>query len=76
VDPRIQSDAQVMIARAAIQTGDEEKAREAYTVVREMATGEAAAEAWYYDAYFKHKENQWEASNTSVQKLARDYASY
>jgi len=76
VDARITSDAHIMIARSAIKTGKEERAREAYARVRSMATGEAAAEAWYYDAYFKHQDGQWEASNASVQKLARDYASY
>jgi hypothetical protein len=76
VDARIKSDAHIMIARSAMQTGNEARAMEAYAQVRTMATGEAAAEAWYYDAYFKHTASQWEASNASVQKLARDYASY
>ncbi len=76
VDARITSDAHIMIARSAMKTGDEDKAREAYAQVRSTASGEAAAEAWYYDALFKHQAGQWEASNASVQKLARDYASY
>jgi TolA-binding protein len=76
VDARIKSDAHIMIARSAMQTGNEARAMEAYAQVRTMAAGEAAAEAWYYDAYFKHTASQWEASNASVQKLARDYASY
>jgi len=76
VDARIKSDAHIMVARSAMQTGNEERAMEAYAQVRSMATGEAAAEAWYYDAYFKNKASQWESSNASVQKLARDYASY
>jgi tetratricopeptide (TPR) repeat protein len=76
VDARIMSDAHLMIARSAMQTGKEDQAREAYAKVRSIAGGEAAAEAWYYDAYFKHKAAQWEASNAAVQKLAREYASY
>ena len=35
-----------------------------------------AAEALYYDAYFKNQEQAYEASSTSVQKLAKDYSSY
>jgi len=41
-----------------------------------VATGEMAAEALYYDAYFKNKEGKFEASNTTVQKLAKDFSGY
>ena len=30
----------------------------------------------YYDAYFKNKDGKFEASNTAVQKLAKDYSGY
>ncbi|HET8736837.1 MAG TPA: tetratricopeptide repeat protein [Pricia sp.] len=76
IDDRIKSDAKVMIARAAIATGDEAKAEAAYQDVLKIATGETAAEALYYDAYFKNKAQDYEASNASVQKLAKDYSSY
>ncbi|MEM8845658.1 MAG: tetratricopeptide repeat protein [Bacteroidota bacterium] len=76
IDNRIKSDAQIMIARSAIETGDENLAETAFAEVKKIATGELAAEAWYYDAYFKNKEQNFEASNTSVQKLAKDYAAY
>ena len=76
IDNRIRSDAQIMIARSAIATGDEQLAEDAFTKVKKIATGETAAEAWYYDAYFKNKNQNFEASNVSVQKLAKDYASY
>ncbi|MGS2738981.1 tetratricopeptide repeat protein [Sinomicrobium sp. M5D2P17] len=75
-DNRIKSDAHTMIARAAIETGDEATAKEAYAEVGKIATGSLAAEALYYDAYFKHKEGAYEASNKSVQKLASDYSGY
>jgi hypothetical protein len=35
-----------------------------------IAKGELAAEALYYDAYFKNKDGKFETSNT-VQKLAK-----
>jgi TolA-binding protein len=76
IDNRIKSDAHIMIARSAIQTNNENKAESAYAEVLKIASGKTAAEAFYYDAYFKHKAGQYESSNTSVQKLAKDYSSY
>ena len=75
-DNNVQSDAQIIIARSAMQTGDEAKAKAGYAKVMPIAKGELAAEALYYDAYFKNKEGQFEASNTSVQKLAKSYSAY
>lgn len=76
IDDRIKSDAQIMIARSAIATNDETKAKSAYSQVLKIASGATAAEALYYDAYFKNKDNDYESSNISVQKLAKDYATY
>ncbi len=76
IDKRIKSDAHIMIARSAIKTNNEDKAEMAYAKVLKIASGETAAEALYYDAYFKHKASNYESSNTSVQKLAKDYSSY
>lgn len=75
-DDNVKSDAQIIIARAAIETGDEAKAKVAYAKLMTIAKGELAAEALYYDAYFKNKEEKFEASNTAVQKLAKNYSSY
>ncbi|QXP53968.1 tetratricopeptide repeat protein [Cellulophaga sp. HaHa_2_1] len=76
IDDRIKSDAHTMIARSAIRTNNEERAKQAYAQVLTIATGELAAEALFYDAYFKNKANDFEASNVSVQKLAKDYSAY
>lgn len=76
IDDNVKSDAQIIIARSAMQTGDEAKAKAAYAKVLLIAKGELAAESLYYDAYFKNKENKFEASNTVVQKLAKSYAAY
>ena len=35
-----------------------------------------AAEALYYDAYFKNIDGKFEASNTAIQKLTKDYSGY
>ena len=75
-DDNVKSDAQIIIARAAIQTGDEAKARTAYAKLMTIAKGELAAEALYYDAYFKNKDGKFEASNVAVQKLAKNYSGY
>jgi TolA-binding protein len=72
----VKSDAQIIIARAAIQTGDEAKARTAYAKLMLVSKGELAAEALYYDAYFKNKDRKFEASNAAIQKLAKNYSSY
>ncbi|MBT8260462.1 MAG: hypothetical protein KJN82_04045, partial [Bacteroidia bacterium] len=76
IDKSIKSDAQVIIARSAIKTNDEAKAKQAYAEVEKIASGELAAEALYYNAYFKNKENSFEASNETIQELVRDYSSY
>lgn len=76
IDNAIRSDAQVFIARSAIKTNDENKAKSAYAEVQKIATGSLAAEALYYDAYFKNKDGKYEASNAAVQKLAKDYSGY
>ena len=76
INDRIRSDARIMIARSAIKTGDEDKARKGYAEVQKIATGALMAEALYYDAYFKNKDQDYEASNVSVQKLAKEYSGY
>ena len=76
LDNRIRSDAKIMIARSAIQTNDLPLARQAYREVLPIATGETAAEALYYDAFFKEQEQDYEGSNAAVQKLAKSYSAY
>lgn len=76
IDNRIAADAHIIMARSAMKTGDEAKAKLNYAKVETVATGETAAEALYYDAYFKNKESKFEASNVAVQKLAKDYSGY
>lgn len=76
MDDKVKSDAQIIIARSAIQNHDEAKARAAYAKLQTIAKGELAAEALYYDAYFKNKDGKFEASNTVVQKLSKDYSGY
>jgi TolA-binding protein len=75
-DDNVKSDAQIIIARSAMQTGDEAKARLGYAKLLVIAKGELAAEALYYDAYFKNKDGKFESSNVAVQKLAKNYSSY
>ncbi len=76
IDDRIKSDAHVIIARSAIATNNEDKAKLAYQEVQKIANGKLAAEALYYEAYFKNKEKDYEGSNTAIQKLVKDYSSY
>ncbi|MEO6346420.1 MAG: tetratricopeptide repeat protein, partial [Aquaticitalea sp.] len=76
LDNKVKSDAQIIIARSAINTANMEKAKTAYAEVEKIATGSLAAEALFYNGYFKNKEGKYEASNTVIQKLAKDYSSY
>ncbi|MFN4762805.1 tetratricopeptide repeat protein [Gillisia sp. Q332] len=76
IENNVRSDAQIIIARSAFETGNESRAKTAYAEVLKIATGEMAAEALYYDAYFKNKAGNFKASNESVQKLAKDYSGY
>jgi TolA-binding protein len=76
LDNKVKSDAKIIIARSAIKTGNEDKAKGAYAEVEKIATGGVAAEALFYNGYFKNKDGKYEASNTTIQKLAKDYSSY
>ncbi|WP_116787502.1 tetratricopeptide repeat protein [Flavobacterium psychrotrophum] len=75
-EDRVKSDAQIIVARSAIKSNDEAKARTAYAKLLTIANGELAAEALYYDAYFKNKDGKFEDSNKVVQKLSKDYSGY
>ncbi|MFC2110441.1 tetratricopeptide repeat protein [Bacteroidota bacterium] len=76
VEDQIKSDAYVYIARSAIKTNQLNKAKTAYNEVSKLAKGALKAEAIYYDAFFKNKEKEYEASNKIVQILASDYAAH
>lgn len=76
IEDKVKADAQIIIARAAFQSGDEVKAKAAYAKLQTIAKGELAAEALYYDVYFKNKEGKFEDSNKAVQKLTKDYSGY
>ncbi|WP_299112294.1 tetratricopeptide repeat protein [uncultured Winogradskyella sp.] len=76
LDNKVKSDAKLTIARSAIKIGNESKAKTAYAEVEKLATGSVAAEALFYNGYFKSKAGDYEASNTVIQKLAKDYGSY
>jgi lipopolysaccharide biosynthesis regulator YciM len=76
IEDKIKSDAQIIIARSAIKTNNDAKAKDAYAKLQKIAKGELAAEALYYDAYFKNKEQKFQASNTSVEKYSSTYSGY
>ena len=76
LEDRIKSDAYIIIARSAIKTNNEQKARTAYKKVETIASGEIMAEALYYSAYFENNDGSYRVSNEIVQKIAADYAAY
>ncbi|SNB20843.1 tetratricopeptide repeat protein [Flavobacterium psychrophilum] len=75
-EDKIKSDAQIIVARSAIKVANEAKAKVAYAKLQKIAKGELAAEALFYEAYFKNAASQFEESNKVVQKLAKDYSGY
>lgn len=76
LEKRIKSDAQIIIARSAIKTDNENKARIAYKQVEFIATGELKAEALYFNAYFENKDGSYRVSNQLVQKIASEYSAF
>jgi len=71
----VKSDAQIVVARSAMETGDVAKAKSGYEKLM-TAQGELGAEALYYDAYFKNKAGKFEDSNVAIQQLAKNYSDY
>ncbi|MDT8415154.1 MAG: tetratricopeptide repeat protein [Flavobacteriaceae bacterium] len=69
-------DANLLLARHAFNTGDDENAKKRFEALRKDANGSIAAEALYVAAFYKNKEKEFEASNTIIQRLAKDYPGY
>lgn len=76
IDPTVEYDAKIIIARSAYKTEDFPKAEEFYKEVERNASGELKAEAMYHSAFFKNKNKQYEASNKVIQKVISDYSAY
>ncbi|WP_438966838.1 tetratricopeptide repeat protein [Flavobacterium sp.] len=76
IDDRIKSDAQIIVARSAFKSGNEVKAKTAYQNLQKIAKGELAAEALYFEAYFKNKEGKYGDSNKVVEKYSEKYSGY
>ena len=76
IDDRVKSEAQIIVARAALKTNNETKAKLAYQNLQKIAKGELAAEALFYNAYFNNKEDKYAESNKIVEKYARDFSGY
>jgi tetratricopeptide (TPR) repeat protein len=74
-DQAAKDDSQIIIARSAFKTGDNDKAKKTYAKLT-GAKGELGAEVLYYKAYFENKSAKYEVSNSTIQVLARDYAGY
>ncbi|MFY8188043.1 MAG: tetratricopeptide repeat protein [Flavobacterium sp.] len=76
IEERVKNDAQTIIARSAIKTNNEAKAREWFGKLLKTAKGELAAEAHYYDAFFKNKDGKFKESNEVVEKIINNYRNY
>lgn len=76
IDQRIKADATAISARVAIKNNDQATARKLYEQLNSIASGELKAEALYYDAYFKHADKKYDASNKAVEKVVKEYSAY
>jgi hypothetical protein len=70
-DDNVKSDAQIIIARSAMQTGDETKARSGYTKLLTIAKGELAAEACIMMLILKNKDGSLRLQIQQFKKLAK-----
>ncbi len=76
LDQKVTTDAKIIIARSAIKTGDEAKAKQAYQEVGLIAQGALKAESIYYDAFFKNKEGNYAESKIQIDELNKNYSTY
>jgi len=76
ISPKLENDAKIIIAKAAIEIKDDDTAKKYYNELEKSATGILKAEALYYNAYFKNKNSNYEESNKIIQQLIADYSSY
>ncbi len=73
---QMKNDAYLILARSALKTGNEEKAKKYYTKLSQTATGKLAAESLYYLAYFQNREGNYDASNKTIATLTKKYAGH
>lgn len=75
-DKQMLLDAKVILARQAFKNNNHQEAQKLFAEIQQQASGALAAESLYYDAYYKNKAQKFEASNQTVQKLAKDYSAH
>ncbi|CAA0182898.1 hypothetical protein B9C57_02915 [Tenacibaculum maritimum] len=76
IEPSVEEDAKIIIARAAFQTNDYMTAEEYFNEVGKKAVGKLKAESLYYNAFFKHDTKEYELSNKIIQNLIANYSMY
>lgn len=76
LEKRLEFDALLILARSSFDLGALDESKSAYAIIKESASGELAAEALYFDAYFKHEDKEYEKSNEGIQLLAKEYPAY
>lgn len=70
------SDAHYILAHSYFETNDLQNAQKQYQIVLKEASGERAAEALYFKAYFEHQNQQYKRSNQTIQQIAKQYGEY
>lgn len=76
IDQRIKADATAISARVAMKNNQTSEAKTRYEQLGKIASGELKAEALYHEAYFKHIDKAYEASNKLIETVVKDYSAY
>ena len=76
IDSALELDAKTIIAKSSLKKEDFYTAEEYFLEVERNAKGELKAEALYYNAFFKHQQKDYTASNKVIQKLIEKYSAY
>lgn len=75
-DKQMLVNAKIILARQAFRNNNHQQAQSLFADIQQNASGALAAEALYYDAFYKNRAKNYEASNQVVQKLAKDYSAH
>ena len=76
LDPKLENDAKIIIARTSLKNDDFYTAEEYYTELEINASGVLKAEALYFNAFFKNQQKEYAEANKVVQDLIANYSSY
>ena len=75
ISEQVKWDAYEILAHAAMQQKDSLKAQPAFAVLEKAPKDQLAAEALYFKAFLQYRDRAFEASNTTIAIIAKQYSS-